>query len=157
MYTKEPCVSDTPGYGRDRTGSVNYLEQTLEAIRKANDGEERLLPIHADGDGHCLVHAVSKALIGRELFWHALRENLKAHFSENLAKYQTLFSDFIELAEWSDIIAECDPDYIPLNGESLGLRNIHIFALANILHRPLILLDSISGMQSCGDYSGKGH
>ena len=100
------------------------------------------------------MHAVSKALIGRELFWHALRENLKWHFNENLATYQSLFADFIERSEWSEIIAECDPDYMPLNGESHGLRNIHIFALANILHRPIILLDSISGMQSSGDYSG---
>lgn len=34
------------------------------------------MPIHADGDGHCLVHAISRCLVGRELFWHALRTNM---------------------------------------------------------------------------------
>lgn len=38
-------------------------------------------------------------------------------------------------------------------GVPLGLRNIHIFGLANVLHRPIILLDSLSGMRSSGDYS----
>ena len=146
---------DTIGYGRDRTGSMNYLKETLQAMKKANNNEERILPIHADGDGHCLVHAVSRALIGRELFWHALRENLKIHLEESLVNYRNLFCDFVDINEWSDIIAECDPEFVPLNGEPLGLRNIHIFGLANVLRRPIILLDSLSGMRSSGDYSGE--
>ena len=154
----EPEHVDTVGYGRERTGSMKYLQQTLDAIRKAGDqsgnGEETILPIHADGDGHCLVHAVSRALIGRELFWHALRENLKTHFLSCLDRYKALFRDFIDVNEWETIIAECDPDFTPADGEPLGLRNIHIFGLANVLRRPIILLDSISGLQSSGDYSG---
>ena len=69
------------GYGRDCTGSADYLKDTLKAINSATnhdgaikpDQAEFLVPIHADGDGHCLVHAVSRGLVGRELFWHALR------------------------------------------------------------------------------------
>lgn len=49
---------------------------------------ETLVPIHSDGDGHCLVHAVSRAIVGRELFWHPLRTNLKQHFGQNLDKYR---------------------------------------------------------------------
>ena len=145
---------DTVGYGRDRTGSMRYLKATLDAIKQANNGEETLLPIHADGDGHCLVHAVSRALVGRELFWHALRENLKEHLTNNLEKYKDLFRDFVDADEWETIIQECDPDFTPGDGEPLGLRNIHIFGLANLLKRPIVLLDSISGLQSSGDYSG---
>ena len=151
----EPDHIEITGYGRDRTGSLNYLKDTLEAIKKSNNNQECLLPIHADGDGHCLVHALSKALIGRELFWHALRTNLKTHFQANQATYKSLFMDFIDKDEWHDIIEECDPDYIPSFGEPVGLRNIHIFGLANVLHRPIILLDSISGIQSSGDYTGQ--
>ena len=151
----DPKHIETIGYGRDRTGSMNYLKQTLDAIKKSNDGEERLLPIHADGDGHCLVHAVSRALVGRELFWHALRENLKTQLEDNLTTYQNLFCDFVDADEWKDIIAESDPDFMPMNGEPLGLRNMHIFGLANLLRRPIVLLDSIAGMQSSGDYSGQ--
>ncbi len=154
-FLLEPENIEVSGYGRDRTGSMHYLKHTLEAIKICNGGEERLLPIHADGDGHCLVHAVSRALIGRELFWHALRENLKSHFQVNVETYKQMFADFVDQDEWADIIEECDADFVPQYGEPLGLRNIHIFGLANVLRRPIILLDSLSGIQSSGDYTGK--
>ncbi|KAI4893112.1 hypothetical protein NFI96_020638 [Prochilodus magdalenae] len=143
----------TVGYGKDRSGSLIYLHDTLEEIKKANTNKESLIPVHVDGDGHCLVHAVSRALVGRELFWHALRENLKLNFKQNLDRYKALFQDFIDTVEWEDIINECDPLFVPPEGVPLGLRNIHIFGLANVLHRPIILLDSLSGMRSSGDYS----
>ncbi|KAM4605758.1 deubiquitinating protein VCPIP1 [Polymixia lowei] len=149
----EPDHVSTVGYGKDRSGSLIYLHDTLEEIKKANSNRECLIPVHVDGDGHCLVHAVSRALVGRELFWHALRENLKQNFKQNLDRYKALFQDFIDAAEWEDIINECDPLFIPPEGVPLGLRNIHIFGLANVLHRPIILLDSLSGMRSSGDYS----
>ncbi|XP_072267200.1 deubiquitinating protein VCPIP1 [Pyxicephalus adspersus] len=149
----EPEHVDTMGYGKDRSGSLLYLHDTLDDIKKANNNQELLIPVHVDGDGHCLVHAVSRALVGRELFWHALRENLKKHLKENLDRYKALFHDFIDSAEWEDIISECDPLFVPPEGVPLGLRNIHIFGLANVLHRPIILLDSLSGMRSSGDYS----
>ncbi|XP_072298015.1 deubiquitinating protein VCPIP1 [Eucyclogobius newberryi] len=149
----EPEHVSTVGYGKDRSGSLIYLHDTLEEVKQANGGRECLIPVHVDGDGHCLVHAVSRALVGRELFWHALRENLKHNFKQNLDRYKALFQDFIDAAEWEDIINECDPLFVPPEGVPLGLRNIHIFGLANVLHRPIILLDSLSGMRSSGDYS----
>ncbi|XP_067655119.1 deubiquitinating protein VCPIP1-like isoform X1 [Haliotis asinina] len=142
------------GYGCDRSGSKLYLRETLNIVQEVNDQQEYLIPIHADGDGHCLVHAVSRALVGRELFWHPLRVNLQRNFQMNLTKYKNLFQDFIDKDEWSDIISECHPDFIPPDSEPLGLRNIHIFGLANVLKRPIILIDSIEGMQSSGDYYG---
>lgn len=154
-FQLEQDYLETSGYGRDKTGSERYLEGTLKAIKAVNEGEERLIPLHVDGDGHCLVHALSRALVGREIFWHALRANLKNHLEANLSKYKMLFKDFIDVDEWKDIIQESDPNYRPVReGESMGLRNIHIFALANVLHRPIVLLDSLSGMQSSADYSG---
>nr|CAD7438212.1 unnamed protein product [Timema bartmani] len=145
---------DVPGYGRDVSGSANYLAGTLLLIKTTNGNRETLIPIHADGDGHCLVHAVSRALVGRELFWHPLRTNLKDHILQNIDKYKKLFQDFINASEWMGIIEECDPEYEPFDeGEILGLRNIHVFGLANVLKRPIILLDSVAGMKSSGDYS----
>ncbi|XP_071795965.1 deubiquitinating protein VCPIP1-like [Asterias amurensis] len=142
------------GYGRDQTGSAKYLKDTLNFINQMNGTEEVLIPIHADGDGHCLVHGISRALVGRELFWHALRTSLKKHFLANITKYKNHFKDFLDSSEWTQIIAESDPDYLPSETEAFGLQNIHIFGLANVLQRPIILLDSLEGLQSSGDYSG---
>lgn len=150
----QPEHIDIMGYGRDQTGSARYLHNTLQQIKLVNDDQEVLIPIHADGDGHCLVHGISRALVGRELFWHALRTNLRKHFEEHLGQYQALFCDFVDKDEWPHIIAESDPDYLPGPNEAMGLQNIHIFGLANVLRRPIILLDSLSGLQSFGDYSG---
>ena len=149
----DPENIDAAGYGRDKT-AMDYLKGTLDEVQKFNGGIECLIPIHVDGDGHCLVHAVSRALVGWELFWHALRENLKGHFCMYLDKYQATLKEFVDEDEWKDIRDECDPDFVPADGEQLGLRNIHIFGLANVLCRPIILLDSQSGLQSSADYSG---
>lgn len=148
----EPDQIGVSGYGRDHTGSMSYLKDTLAVI---NSNEECFLPIHADGDGHCLVHAISRALIGRELFWHPLRANLKAHIIQERDRYMELFGNYIDQSEWPDIIKECDPDYVLSTKDTMGLRNIHIFGLANVLRRPIILLDSIEGIMNSGDYTGR--
>ncbi|XP_071853755.1 deubiquitinating protein VCPIP1-like isoform X2 [Apostichopus japonicus] len=150
----QPEHIEIMGYGRDMTGSVEYLKETLEGINRINSNQEVLTPIHADGDGHCLVHGISRALVGRELFWHALRTSLKAHFQEKLDIYKAMFHDFVDSKEWDQIIAESDPDFVPGPNEEMGLQNIHIFGLANVLHRPIVLLDSLKGLQSAGDYTG---
>lgn len=153
-FSIEEGQLETAGYGRDRSGSARYLAETLQKLRVANRNKTGLVPLHADGDGHCLVHAISRCLVGRELFWHALRHGLYSHLTENLNRYTSLFKEFYEEEEWEKIIAEAAPDYQPQRGEVHGLRNIHIFGLANVLRRPIVLLDSLSGLQSSGDYSG---
>ncbi|KAL8614225.1 hypothetical protein ACOMHN_026442 [Nucella lapillus] len=149
----DPEHLNITGYGRDRSGGGEYLSDTLNVARDRNDGEDRLIPIHADGDGHCLVHAISRALVGRELFWHPLRLNLMRHLQSNLERYKELLKDFVDVDEWEDIINECQPNFVPKDGETVGLRNIHIFGLANVLKRPIVLLDSLSGISSSADYS----
>lgn len=144
----------TEGYGRDRSGSASYLKGTLELLNSCSDGEERLVPLHVDGDGHCLVHSISRCLVGRELFWHPLRSNLKAHLEQNLDQYKLLCRDFIDESDWPNIIKEAAPDYAPEDDQPLGLTNIHLFGLANVLKRPIILLDEMTGLQSSGDYAG---
>lgn len=142
------------GYGLDRSGSQTYLKDTLSQLREVNGRQDCLVPLHADGDGHCLVHAISRCLVGRELFWHALRSNLHGHLTSNHQRYCNLFKDFYSPEEWEGLIAEAGPDWKPPDGQSLGLCNIHVYGLANVLRRPIILLDSLKGMQSSGDYSG---
>lgn len=149
----EPEHISINGFGKDITGSLHHLSETLKLINAYNDNEERLIPIHADGDGHCLVHAISRALVGRELFWHPLRSCLKQHLFLNIDKYKEQCKNFFAAMEWSYIVEECDPDFQPPEGEFHGLRNIHIFGLANVLRRPIILLDSLECMKKSGDYA----
>lgn len=144
---------DIFGYGKDQSGGVEYLRDMLDIIKTYHNGEERLIPIHADGDGHCLVHALSRATTGREIFWHALRDNLVNHLGRNLKTYQDLFRDFIDIDDWRTIIDEAHPYHVSSDGFSIGLGNIHIFALANVLRRPVVLLDSLEGMKNVADYS----
>ena len=150
----EEAQLGTIAYGRDRSGSVRYLSKTLQQLKVANGNRESLVPVHADGDGHCLVHAISRCVVGRELFWHALRTNLHQHFVDNKDRYVEEFKDFYSEEDWPNIISEAAPDFQPPEGQEFGLCNIHIFGLANVLRRPIILLDSLAGMQSSGDYSG---
>ena len=56
------------GYSLDRSGSQAYLQDTLEQLKEVNSGVQCLVPLHADGDGHCLVHAISRCVVGRDLF-----------------------------------------------------------------------------------------
>ncbi|CAG5091723.1 Oidioi.mRNA.OKI2018_I69.PAR.g13214.t1.cds [Oikopleura dioica] len=142
-----------PGSGKDKTVyQTGYLDDTLTVVAEANRVPEALIAAHADPDGHCLVHAISRAISGTQLFWHPLRMSIKEHLQSNLLQYRRLMVNYVEDSEWPVIIDEADPCYLS-GGATLGLRNIHVFALANVLRRPIILLDSQNGMGSVGDYS----
>lgn len=67
-FSIENDSMDEISYGWDRCGSSEYLADVLLAINKFNNNIENLVPIHADPDGHCLVHALSRALVGYQLF-----------------------------------------------------------------------------------------
>merc|ERR1711962_602075 len=123
-----------------------------QSIIEASNQSKSCIPGHADPDGHCLVHAISRCLTGTQLFWHPLREELHRHLRSNLTKYQQLLGAYITECEWPLIVEEADPYYLS-DGAPLGLRNVHVFALANILKRPIILLDSPDCMDNAGDFS----
>lgn len=145
---------NTNGYGID-CSALKYLKETLQKIKEFNGKDScPLVPLYADGDGYCLVHAISRCLVGRELFWHPLMTEMHLDLLLNQDKYQMQFGDFITDKEFQRIIEEASPDYKPDNDEQLGLRNIHIFSLANVLRRPIILLDPLVGSTGNAEYSG---
>ena len=152
----------TPGFGIDTSGSFDYLRDVLRIVKKhpANGSAANLVPLYTSGDGHCLVHAVSRALVGRELFWDPLQVGLRRHLEQNVERYKKLFADFItEESEWKQIIEESDPSYVPAaskdadSSEIQGLGTVHIQGLANLLRRPIIVLDAPEGIASFGYYS----
>lgn len=100
-------------YGLDATGSLLYLSETLSNIARQNNDVKVLVPLHVSGDGSCLVHALSRALVGREIYWHVLRKTLKQDLISNEEWYKKMLGDFVADDDWKEIINECDTNYVP--------------------------------------------
>ena len=55
-----------PGVGMDESTELSgYLQGTLLKIDEASNQSKSCIPGHADPDGHCLVHAISRCLTGK--------------------------------------------------------------------------------------------
>ncbi len=61
--------------GRDK-GATAYLQELFDQLAAGNGGEQLAAALYVEGDGHCLVHALSRSLVGQEFYWHALRTDL---------------------------------------------------------------------------------
>ncbi|NWZ27706.1 TNAP3 protein, partial [Asarcornis scutulata] len=137
-------------------------QTSLERQRKLNWCMEvrRLVPLKTNGDGNCLMHAASQYMWGiedidlvlRKTLFSALREidtrNFKLRWQREAIKSQ----EFVETGlrydtrnweeEWEYLIEMTSPETsgarnrLPYN----ALEEIHIFILANILRRPIIVL-----------------
>ena len=134
----------TPGYGQDMSGALEHLQSSLALM-------ENVTPVHVDADGHCLVHSLSRCLIGKEYLWHALRTQLFIIMQNERQKYVDFFKRNAMVAaledEMDSIVRRADPDYAE-EGKALtvgrGLGTEHLFVLSNILRRPILLLDSMN-------------
>ena len=154
-FSVSPDDHYAPGFGLDTTGSLDYLRDVLQIVQRlpANGNAVTLVPLYTSGDGHCLVHAVSRALVGHELLWHPLQMCIWRHLEQNVDLYKERFVDlYLEKAEWNHIIAESNPAF-SRDTQMRGLGVVHIQALANILKRPIILLEDMAGIRSAGYYS----
>ncbi|NWJ07239.1 TNAP3 protein, partial [Crypturellus undulatus] len=137
-------------------------QTSLERQRKLNWCMEvrKLVPLKTNGDGNCLMHAASQYMWGiedidlvlRKTLFSTLREidtrNFKLRWQREALKSQ----DFVETGlhydtrnweeEWEYLIEMTSPETsgarnrLPYN----ALEEIHIFVLANILRRPIIVL-----------------
>lgn len=97
-------------YGRD-TFNTEYLADTLSSIIEQNNFVETLVPLHVSGNGNRLAYAVSRALVGREIFWHPLTVCLRRSLIEDKQKYSNILGDFFTKDDWNEIINQCDMDY----------------------------------------------
>ena len=123
--------------------AASYLEETLEKIKTFNNRDAYpIVPLEATGDGYCLMHAVSRCLVGRELFWHALITNLSSNMQQYKQEYQSCLKTFYPCEEFEKYMKEANPDYKPVDGNQIGLTFVHIFVLAHVLHRPIMLVDA---------------
>jgi len=102
--------------------------------------------IQVDGDGHCLVHAISRHLIGVEMLYEALRIDLVHELTAHVGFYVDALQDFgiteQELAEAARDAAPTDQGEVEegiFQQLGVSLSPLHVFALANVLRRPIVL------------------
>ncbi|XP_065072259.1 deubiquitinating protein VCPIP1-like [Rhopilema esculentum] len=147
VYKIAPDRVDIEYFGRDGS-AMEYLSDVLNEIKSFNKTEHcPLVPLFVEGDGHCLVHAISRCLVGREIYWHALMVEMQRNLKQNKQLYQKKLHEFYSPDSFNQYIKEADPDYKPPPDTELGLSDLHIFALANILHRPIFLFDGEKKIQ----------
>ena len=137
-------------------------QASLERQRKLNWCMEvrRLVPLKTNGDGNCLMHAASQYMWGiedvdlvlRKTLFSALREidtrNFKLRWQREAIKSQEFVQTGLHFdtrnweEEWEYLIEMTSPETsgarnrLPYN----ALEEIHIFVLANILRRPIVVL-----------------
>ena len=134
-----------------------------------------LAPLRTQGDGNCLLHAVSRAIFGvedeelvlRGLLHEYLRDpvgsrRLKARWKRQQAEMNGRAGFEFDAGEWEnewDMIVSLasidititepnlqsyEPDASAPSLPYKSLEEIHIFALAHVIHRPIIVIaDSI--------------
>ena len=91
-------------------------------------------------------------MIGQPIFWHPLLVTLGEHLKDRSGDYLSRLGAFMDQetaeAEWASIVAETEADSITRHSErdayEMGLRLEHVFGMANLLKRPVILLDGVT-------------
>jgi hypothetical protein len=114
-----------------------YLAEVLKLF--ASKGA-KFVPIKVEGDGHCLVHSISRSIGCTEHLYSALRQALTnelinnetfyKHATENMYHHDG-DGNYQDQIDWAK----------PTSRAVQWLGPLHIFGLANVLKRPIILLD----------------
>lgn len=131
---------------------------SLESRKIINWSKEltTLIPLLTQGDGNCLMHAVSLGMFGihdrqlvlRKALFHALSgknsELFKARWLVQASKINrgsAISTESLE-REWQTIVNEASPEPVKTqsNRQSFQyLGQMHVFVLAHILRRPIIV------------------
>ncbi|XP_072410506.1 tumor necrosis factor alpha-induced protein 3 isoform X2 [Chiloscyllium punctatum] len=137
-------------------------ETALQQNRNLNWCREvkKLVPLKTNGDGNCLLHATSQFMWGiqdidpilRRTLWEALKEtdtrNFKLRWQIECVRSQEFEATGLQYdtknwdEEWekvvkmSSVVSHLGQPGMPFD----SLEEIHIFVLANILKRPIIVI-----------------
>ncbi|CAH0587943.1 unnamed protein product [Chrysodeixis includens] len=138
-------------------------------------GAPRLLPLATSGDGNCLPHAASLAAYGFHDRLLALRTKIQALLSgeggevlTNAIKRRWRWSEGISLrsagltpseAEWEREWAQCVVAASPEPARAVAaaaphyaaLEHLHVFALAHVMRRPVIVFADVALRDFRGD------
>ncbi|XP_078698868.1 uncharacterized protein LOC144926192 isoform X2 [Branchiostoma floridae x Branchiostoma belcheri] len=159
-----PCVSLFPQNFQEILNKQlidRFMQKTLEEAKVLNwcKVSRPLTPVQTTGDGNCLLHAVSQYMWGIHDRSLALRrllnrtmvadmtEDLKRRWNRSCkAHNQHVDLEYASLEwrqEWNIVVSMTDPTPNPPEANDLpykSLEEFHIFVLANLLRRPIIIL-----------------
>ncbi|KAH3762808.1 ubiquitin-conjugating enzyme E2 N [Pelomyxa schiedti] len=116
-FTNQLLDSDALQYlsGRFRQGDQDAIPQVL-------------VPFHTTGDGNCLLHAVSMAMWGTEMYYN----NLRTLMADEMTSYKEWYLPKVLASEWEMHLQRASKTNEPL-------EFIHVQALANAIQRPIII------------------
>ncbi|XP_043931423.1 tumor necrosis factor alpha-induced protein 3 [Protopterus annectens] len=138
------------------------MQVALENQKELNWCREvkKLVPLKTDGDGNCLLHAVSQYMWGvqdtdlvlRKLLHNVMKDTEMCNFKLRWQHSCLRSKEFVETElhydtrnwdeEWEKLVemasASKPPSHTGLRYDSL--EEVHVFVLSNILRRPIIVL-----------------
>ena len=150
--------SEAPPGALIDASAERYLKPVLGRLLGAGCA---MAPVKVDGDGNCLVHAISRALGGNELFYAVLRQKMFRELCDHKAFYRRAMGGaWVEDGE-EGFEGELRRS-MPTSRAVSWLSPLHIFALSNVLRRPIVLFDGSTeaapgGRNSCGIYVPSRH
>ena len=148
-----------------------FAKETLERDFKCLNWESEcthLIPLYTTGDGNCLLHAASLAMWGiedkqfilRNALYNSLitatpdsntlQDRCRQSVGEVLRGVNVNLSDRDWEGEWRTIVNQATPN---TSGYYQSLEESHIFVLANIIRRPIIVY-GVPKVRSCNDGVG---
>ncbi|KAK6489567.1 tumor necrosis factor alpha-induced protein 3-like [Huso huso] len=136
------------------------MQSSLEQEKKLNWCREvkKLVPLRTNGDGNCLLHATLQYMLGvqdtdlvlRKALYSALKEtdtrNFKIRFQAESLQSQEFTQTGLRYntmnweEEWEKLVEMASPASSRNGLQYHSLEDIHIFVLANIIRRPIIVI-----------------
>ena len=126
----------------EEEGAINWTSKCLQ-----------LTCLQTKGDGNCLMHAASLAMWGihdshmilRDAVYTAMKGGTRSTLHRRWAQAQQLemhqfgasLDGHQKEIEWTKVVEMCNP--IGYQGRMESLEEFHIFVLANVLRRPIIV------------------
>jgi hypothetical protein len=109
------------------------LRQRLDQIEALNG--PKLQPLYCTPDGNCLPYAISRSLVGSEILYSGIRQQIVLEMTNNSKYYLQFCGESVEFLK--DMIEDARKN-------EAFLEEIHTQALSNILKRPIAWFDKES-------------
>jgi hypothetical protein len=115
--------------------TVHYVTSKLKDLVP-----HKVVPLQTTGDGNCLLHAISRALWGVEQYSDLLRQAMLEELQNNAEWYKNATS----------LKDDFDNAILQAREKGQRLSFLHVFALSNLLKRPIIVYAGDADIEKFG-------